>query len=155
MRVNLTVPVPLLGGVVGGTFDGMACYMTSQATDRAFRPTAAEHGLEAKIETAVSALEARTTQLEALLIQWRIGTVLAGTTVTAVMTGMVMGGHTLTELLALPLTKAFDNGVTESDDLSVLLTDHGIILCKDSVMLPFSCHGIAFQVFFKRLTLLV
>ena len=95
--VNLTVPVPLLGGVVGGTFDGMACYMTSQATDRAFRPTAAEHGLEAKIETAVSALEARTTQLEALLIQWRIGTVLAGTTVTAVMTGMVMGWHTLTQ----------------------------------------------------------
>ncbi len=130
----------------------MACYMTSQAADRAFRPTAAEHGLEAKIETAGSALEAR-------LIQWLIGTVLAGTTVTAVMTGMVMGGggrsHTLTELLALPLTKAFDNGVTESDDLSVLLTDHGIILCKDSVMLPFSCHGIAFQVFFKRLTLLV
>ena len=135
----------------------MACYMTSQAADRAFRQTAAEHGLEAKSETAVSALEARTTQLEARLIQWLIGTVLAGTTVTAVMTGMVMGGgaHTLTELLALPLTKAFDNGVTESDDLSVLLTDHGIILCKDSVMLPFSCHGIAFQVFFKRLTLLV
>ena len=87
--VNLTVPVRLLGGVVGGTFDGMACYMTSQAADRAFRSTAAEHGLEAKIETAGSALEAR-------LIQWLIGTVLAGTTVTAVMTGMVMGGgHTL------------------------------------------------------------
>ena len=82
----------------------MACYMTSQATDRAFRPTAAEHGLEAKIETAVSALEARTTQLEARLIQWLIGTVLAGTTVTAVMTGMVMGGGAHSNRASRPST---------------------------------------------------
>ena len=67
--VNLVKFVPFLGGVLGGTFDGMACYMAGQAADRVFRPMAAEQGLEAKIETAVSALEARTTRFEARLIQ--------------------------------------------------------------------------------------
>ena len=80
--VNLAKLVPLLGGAFGGTFDGATCYVVGQAADRVFRPTATDHGLAARIETAVAALEAqidtRTTQLEARLVRWMIGTVIAG-----------------------------------------------------------------------------
>ena len=34
--VNLAKLVPLVGGAVGGTFDGATCYMVGQAADRAF-----------------------------------------------------------------------------------------------------------------------
>ena len=36
--VNLFKLVPLAGGVVGGTIDGMTCYAVGQAADKAFRP---------------------------------------------------------------------------------------------------------------------
>ena len=39
--VNLAKLVPLVGGAVGGTFDGATCYMVGQAADRAFRPATA------------------------------------------------------------------------------------------------------------------
>ena len=45
--VNLAKLVPLVGGAVGGTFDGATCYMVGQAADRAFRPATAEHGADA------------------------------------------------------------------------------------------------------------
>lgn len=46
--VNLAKLVPLVGGAVGGTFDGATCYMVGQAADRAFRPAAtAERGADA------------------------------------------------------------------------------------------------------------
>ena len=54
-----------------------------------------------------------------------------------------------------PLIKAFDNGFTESDNLPVLLTDHGIIVSKDNLIPLFNCNGISFQFFVKRLTLRV
>ena len=63
--------------------------MAGQAADRAFRPTVAELGLEARIDTAVATLEAlidaRTTQLEIRLIVWMAGMVLlcAGVTLAA------------------------------------------------------------------------
>ena len=53
--VNLAKLVPLVGGAVGGTFDGATCYMVGRAADRAFQPTAAEHGIDA--ETWERALE--------------------------------------------------------------------------------------------------
>ena len=46
--VNLAKLVPLVGGAVGGAFDGATCYMVGQAAARAFRPTAAEHGMDAE-----------------------------------------------------------------------------------------------------------
>ena len=46
--VNLAKLVPLVGGAVGGTFDGATCYMVGQAADRAFRPTVADHGVDAE-----------------------------------------------------------------------------------------------------------
>ena len=54
--VNLAKLVPLVGGAVGGTFDGTTCYVVGQAADRAFRPTTAEHGADA--ETWERALDA-------------------------------------------------------------------------------------------------
>ncbi len=52
--VNLAKLIPLLGGAVGGAFDGATCYMVGQAADRAFRPTAGEHGMDAETwETAL------------------------------------------------------------------------------------------------------
>lgn len=36
--VNLAKLIPLVGGVVGGTFDGVTCYMVGQAADATFRP---------------------------------------------------------------------------------------------------------------------
>ena len=45
--VNLAKLVPLVGGAVGGTFDGATCYMVGQSADRAFRPTGAEHEIDA------------------------------------------------------------------------------------------------------------
>ena len=53
--VNLAKLVPLVGGAVGGAFDGATCYMVGQAADRAFRPTAAEHGMD--VETWQRALD--------------------------------------------------------------------------------------------------
>ncbi len=53
--VNLAKLVPLVGGAVGGAFDGAACYVVGQAADGAFRPTAGEHGIDA--ETWESALD--------------------------------------------------------------------------------------------------
>ena len=46
--LNLGKLVPLVGGAVGGTFDGATCYMVGQAADRAFRPTDAEQGTGAE-----------------------------------------------------------------------------------------------------------
>ena len=46
--VNLAKLVPLVGGAVGGAFDGATCYMVGQAAAKAFRPTAAEHGMDAE-----------------------------------------------------------------------------------------------------------
>lgn len=87
--VNLAKFVPLLGGLVGGTFDGMTCYLAGQAADRVFRPTrprddleassdAAVAALEARIDTAVAALEARIDSRTTKLIGWMVGTILAG-----------------------------------------------------------------------------
>ena len=79
--VNLAKFVPLVGGAVGGTFDGMTCYFAGRAADKCFRPKAAENDLDVRIDTAVAALEARidtrTTELRISLIRWMIGTVLA------------------------------------------------------------------------------
>ena len=87
--VNLTKLVPLLGGLVGGTFDGMTCYVAGQAADRVFRPTpardaleagsdAAVAALEARIDAAVAALEARIDSRTNRLIRWMAGSILAG-----------------------------------------------------------------------------
>ena len=38
--VNLGKLVPLVGGIVGGTFDGATCYMVGRAAEKVFRPTA-------------------------------------------------------------------------------------------------------------------
>ena len=46
--VNLAKLVPLVGGAAGGIFDGATCYMVGQAADGAFRPTAAEHRIDAE-----------------------------------------------------------------------------------------------------------
>ena len=40
--VNLAKLVPLVGGAVGGTFDGMTCYFAGRAADKCFRPTGGE-----------------------------------------------------------------------------------------------------------------
>ena len=45
--VNLAKVVPLVGGAVGGAFDGATCYMVGRAADRAFRPAASGHGIDA------------------------------------------------------------------------------------------------------------
>ena len=42
--VNVAKLVPLVGGTVGGTFDGATCYMVGQAADRAFRPASVGSG---------------------------------------------------------------------------------------------------------------
>ena len=87
--VNLAKFVPLVGGLVGGTFDGMTCYVAGQAADRVFRPTplrggleagsaAAVTALEARIDTAVAALEARIDSRTTKLIWWMVGAILAG-----------------------------------------------------------------------------
>ncbi len=51
--------VPLAGGAAGGTFDGATCYLVGQAADRAFRQTADTTGIDARIDTAVAALQTR------------------------------------------------------------------------------------------------
>ena len=87
--VNLAKFVPLLGGLVGGTFDGMTCYLAGQAADRVFRPTrpadalearidAAAAALEARIDAAAAALEARIKSQMTKLIAWIVGMMLAG-----------------------------------------------------------------------------
>ena len=38
--VNLVKLVPVVGGVVGGVFDGTTCYTVGQLADRVFRPSA-------------------------------------------------------------------------------------------------------------------
>ena len=42
--VNLVKLVPLVGGAVGGTFDGMTCYAAGRAADKCFRPRDGESG---------------------------------------------------------------------------------------------------------------
>ena len=99
--VNLARFVPLVGGLVGGTFDGMNCYLAGQAADRVFRPTpprealeaggdAAVAALEARIDAAVAALEARIDSQTTKLIRWMVVTILAG------------AGFTVTVLCLLP-----------------------------------------------------
>lgn len=46
--VNLAKLVPLVGGAVGGTFDGATCYMAGQAADMAFRPSGVDHTVDAE-----------------------------------------------------------------------------------------------------------
>ena len=73
--VNLAKFVPLVGGLVGGTFDGMACYLAGQAADRVFRP---RDGLAVGSDAAVAALEARIDSRTTKLIRWMVGTILVG-----------------------------------------------------------------------------
>ena len=46
--VTLAKLVPLVGGAVGGAFDGATCYVVGQAADRAFRPATAEQAADAE-----------------------------------------------------------------------------------------------------------
>ena len=50
--VNLAKLVPVVGGVVGGAFDGTTCYTVGRLADRVFRPTA-RNEVGAKVETSV------------------------------------------------------------------------------------------------------
>ena len=91
--LNLAKLVPLVGGAVGGTFDGATCYLVGQAADRTFRRTADTTGIDARIDTAVAALQAhidtavvalqadidtRTRELEVRLTRRMVGVLLAG-----------------------------------------------------------------------------
>ena len=91
--VNLVRLVPLVGGAVGGTFDGATCYLVGQAADRAFRRTADATGIDARIDTAVAVLQAhidtaivavqadgdtRTRELEVRLTRRMVGLLLTG-----------------------------------------------------------------------------
>ncbi|MCY4637928.1 MAG: EcsC family protein [Acidobacteria bacterium] len=74
--LNLAKLVPLVGGAVGG------CYLVGQAADKAFRQTADTTGIDARIDTAVAALQARidirTRELEVRLTRRMVGVLLAG-----------------------------------------------------------------------------
>ena len=92
--LNLAKLVPLVGGAVGGTFDGATCYLVGQAADRAFRQTADTTGIDARIDTAVAALQARidirTRELEVRLTRRMVGVLLAGIAGTVATTVVIL-----------------------------------------------------------------
>ena len=92
--LNLAKLVPLVGGAVGGTFDGATCYLVGQAADRAFRKTADTTGIDARIDTAVAALQAhidtRTRELEVQLTKRLVGMLFAGIAGAVVATVAIM-----------------------------------------------------------------
>ncbi|MDE2905852.1 MAG: hypothetical protein OXQ28_07180, partial [Acidobacteriota bacterium] len=61
-----------------GTFDGATCYLVGQAADRAFRRTADTMGIDARIDTAVAALQAHIDIQTRRLTRRIVGVLLAG-----------------------------------------------------------------------------
>ena len=92
--LNLAKLVPLVGGAVGGTFDGATCYLVGQVADRAFRQTADTTGIDARIDTVVAALQARidtrTRELEVRLNRRMVGVLLAGVAGTVATTVVIL-----------------------------------------------------------------
>ncbi len=76
--LNLAKLLPLVGGAVGGTFDGATCYLVGQAADRAFRRTADTTGIDARIDTAVAALQAHIDIQTRRLTRRIVGVLLTG-----------------------------------------------------------------------------